>query len=185
MQGIIFAGGKSTRMGKDKSMMFDNIARLKSVFHSCGIDNVLILCGSEERRSLFEGLVAADPEENMGLHRVLRWIHHELQDDLVCVPCDAFTFSKHGLLTLLQNASLGGVIVQHNEIQPTFCSLPKDWISPTDECSLTQFVASLPKIPIEEDSIEFCNYNNEEDIAKHQETILALQHEFLRSLSLK
>ncbi|MDA0715237.1 MAG: NTP transferase domain-containing protein [archaeon] len=185
MHGIIFAGGKSTRMGRDKSMMFDNITRLKSVFFSCGIHDVIILCGHEDRKSLFEGVVVVDPQENMGLHRVLQWIRNEIQDDLVCVPCDAFTLSIEGLQTMLKHDSMGGVIVQHEEIQPTFCVVPKNWKPTTEVSSLTQFVSSLPPILVEDENIDFYNFNNQEDIKKFQEIIHAIQHEFLHSQSLK
>ena len=48
---IILAGGKSTRMGKDKALMFDNTSRIQKIAKNLGVDDCIILCGDKIGRN--------------------------------------------------------------------------------------------------------------------------------------
>ena len=45
---IILAGGKSTRMGEDKALMFDNTSRIQKIAENLGVNDCIILCGDEK-----------------------------------------------------------------------------------------------------------------------------------------
>ena len=46
---FILAGGKSLRMRKDKGLMFGGVDRLKGMLEACGLHDVIVLCGSDDR----------------------------------------------------------------------------------------------------------------------------------------
>ena len=48
---IILAGGKSTRMGEDKALMFDNTSRIQKIAENLGVNDCIILCGDKKGRS--------------------------------------------------------------------------------------------------------------------------------------
>ena len=52
---LIFAGGKSSRMGRDKAAMYGGVARLIDECSKAGISKIITLCGAEERKSAFSG----------------------------------------------------------------------------------------------------------------------------------
>ena len=64
---LIFAGGKSSRMGRDKAAMYGGVARLIDECSKAGISKIITLCGAEERKSAFSGEVWSDPENCTGL----------------------------------------------------------------------------------------------------------------------
>lgn len=179
MHGIIFAGGKSSRMGEDKARMFDNVARLQLAFSSIGIEKIVILCGVESRARMFTGTVLSDPEEDMGLHRLVEWLQQSIQDDMICVPCDSYTLTHDGLRFMAAHAKAGGVIVQQNKIHPTFCVIPKGWRGPENAASLTSLLKDLPHIEVDADNDEFLNFNSREDLGSHLAKINRLHQEFL------
>ena len=52
---LIFAGGSSSRMGQDKSTMYGGVNRIRQECIKANITRIITLCGSEVRRSNFEG----------------------------------------------------------------------------------------------------------------------------------
>jgi len=179
VHGIIFAGGKSSRMGEDKARMFDNVARLQMVFSSIGIEQTVVLCGVESRANLFSGTILSDPEEDMGLHMLVQWLQQSIQDDIVCVPCDAYTLTQDGVQLMLGHAKAGGVIVQENKIHPTFCIIPKGWQGSKNATSLTSLLKDLPHIEVDAKNDEFLNFNSRKDLGPYLAKINRLHQEFL------
>ena len=47
---LIFAGGKSSRMGRDKAAMYGGVARLIDECSKAGISKIITLCGAKEKK---------------------------------------------------------------------------------------------------------------------------------------
>ena len=82
---IILAGGKSTRMGEDKALMFDNTSRIQKIAENLGVKDCIILCGNKNRKELFQGNVWADPISVDGILDTIIWISKYDAD--VCFAC--------------------------------------------------------------------------------------------------
>ena len=57
---LILAGGKSTRMGEDKSNMFGGVKRIYDECMKANVTRIVTLCGSNDRMHLFHGEVWPD-----------------------------------------------------------------------------------------------------------------------------
>ena len=123
MEAIILAGGSSSRMGRDKALLFDSVQRLQLLLMPL-VDRVTVLCGVEKRTSLFKGHVMPDPKPNMGLHQLIEWYRSICENDLMLLPCDAYLLTESGVDLLLQSREQGGVIWQHNRMQSGFGTIP-------------------------------------------------------------
>ena len=65
--GIILAGGESTRMGEDKSLINSNVKRLSNELKKAGCNRIVIMCGSKERMHLFEDECVPDTADSLSL----------------------------------------------------------------------------------------------------------------------
>ena len=52
---VILAGGTSRRMGEDKAMMLGGVERLQACLDRTTVERTVVLCGSPDRRPLFQG----------------------------------------------------------------------------------------------------------------------------------
>ena len=88
LTGIILAGGKSSRMGEDKSLLNSNVERLARELEASGCERVIIMCGSEERADLFPGECHIDTKETLAesLFELISNLHGTIQ----LAPCDAY-----------------------------------------------------------------------------------------------
>lgn len=86
--GVILAGGRSSRMGEDKSLIYSNVSRLSKELKKSGCSRVVVMCGTPERFSLFEEECVADSSQTLAesLLDLLSGIEGLVQ----LVPCDAY-----------------------------------------------------------------------------------------------
>ncbi len=86
--GVILAGGKSTRMGEDKSLINTNVERLAKEMRMAGCTRIIVMCGSQERAELFEDECIIDSKESLAesLLEVIRGLSGTIQ----LAPCDAY-----------------------------------------------------------------------------------------------
>ena len=63
--GIILAGGKSTRMGEDKSLIHSNVERLADEMRAAGCKRILVMCGDLNRVDLFQEECVVDSKDNL------------------------------------------------------------------------------------------------------------------------
>ena len=54
---LIFAGGKSTRMGEDKSQMFGGVSRLIKQCQLSSVTRIITMCGDKSRMEMFLSLI--------------------------------------------------------------------------------------------------------------------------------
>ena len=86
--GIILAGGRSSRMGKDKSLINSNVARLSNEMKMSGCTRIIVMCGTEERSSLFEE--ECIPDSSKTLAESLLYLLSEIEGRVQLAPCDAY-----------------------------------------------------------------------------------------------
>ena len=164
---VIFAGGNSTRMGQDKSLMFGGVERIRQLCIDCGIVKIITLCGNEERASMFEGEVWPDPSHCQKLSDVIRWVQGELPGPIQFIPCDAFDLDRDSLQALLQSG--GGVPLDSNSNrQPLLANCPADY-QIGDGSSVNSLFDDLATIDIAGRSDRFSNYNEKSQLKeRHQ-----------------
>ena len=164
---VIFAGGNSTRMGQDKSLMFGGVERIRQLCIDCGIVKIITLCGNEERASMFEGEVWPDPSHCQKLSDVIRWVQGELPGPIQFIPCDAFDLDRDSLQALLQSG--GGVPLDSNSNrQPLLANCPADY-QIGDGSSVNSLFDDLATIDIAGRSDSFSNYNEKSQLKeRHQ-----------------
>ena len=63
--GIILAGGKSTRMGEDKSLIHSNVERLANEMRKSGCEHILVMCGDLDRVDLFQEECIVDSKDSL------------------------------------------------------------------------------------------------------------------------
>ena len=88
MTGIILAGGKSSRMGEDKSLLYSNVERLSRELEASGCARVIIMCGSKDRSALFNGECHIDTKNTLA--ESLLELISALQGEIQLAPCDAY-----------------------------------------------------------------------------------------------
>ncbi len=86
--GIILAGGKSSRMGRDKSLINSNVTRLANELRIAGCERVVVMCGSAERMALFDEECVIDSQETLA--ESLFDLISELNGIIQLAPCDAY-----------------------------------------------------------------------------------------------
>jgi len=165
---VILAGGTSSRMGQDKSLMCGGVERIRKLCKECGIENIVTLCGSEDRVSMFEGVVWPDPDYCQKLTDVIRWVHQEIAGPIQFIPCDAFDLDINSLQSLLQSG--GGVPLDLNsKRQPLLANCPADY-QLGEGVSINSLFDGLESIDIGGSADGFSNYNEKSQLKdRHQQ----------------
>ena len=86
--GIILAGGKSSRMGEDKSLINSNVERLANEMRKAGCDRIIVMCGSKDRAELFDEECVADSKESLA--ESLLDLIAKIRGTIQLAPCDAY-----------------------------------------------------------------------------------------------
>ena len=86
--GIILAGGLSSRMGQDKSLINSNVSRLAKELRSAGCSRIIVMCGTTERMDLFEEECITDSRETLA-ESLFDFIS-QLTGKIQLAPCDAY-----------------------------------------------------------------------------------------------
>tara|TARA_B100000767_G_C19735007_1_gene523483 strand:- start:709 stop:1209 length:501 start_codon:yes stop_codon:yes gene_type:complete len=86
--GIILAGGNSSRMGEDKSLIHSNVSRLSKELKLSGCSRIIVMCGTQERSTLFdeECVIDSSPTLAESLLDLLSKINGVVQ----LAACDAY-----------------------------------------------------------------------------------------------
>ena len=156
---LILAGGKSTRMGRDKAMMKGGVTRLKTTARDAGVQRIITLCGAVERTSLFEGDVWPDPSFCNSLMDVLKWIIAEVDDEIQFIPCDAFQLEVSGLKALLSFD--GGVPLDSNAMrQPLLARCPVGWRPKQEATNIQSMFSDLASLDMGEYTKQMSNFNS-------------------------
>ena len=86
--GIILAGGQSSRMGQDKSLINSNVSRLANELRLAGCSRIIVMCGTTERMDLFEEECVTDSKETLA--ESLYDFISQLSGKVQLAPCDAY-----------------------------------------------------------------------------------------------
>ena len=149
--------------------MCGGVDRLKHCLAEAGVGRAVVLCGGEERASLFGGEVLADPPHLHGLHRIIPWIRAELDASILLVPCDAFLLSSEAIRAFLAAAPEGGVpLDETGQRQPLFAYLPRSTELDEGATNVTSLVQSLPSVDVEAYRSAFSNFNRPSDLQHPQ-----------------
>ena len=88
LTGIILAGGKSSRMGQDKSLINSNVSRLANELRLAGCSRVVVMCGTTERMTLFDEECVIDSKDSLA--ESLYDFIADLSGRIQLAPCDAY-----------------------------------------------------------------------------------------------
>ena len=166
---LILAGGKSTRMKQDKSIMFGGVKRIRDECIKANIARIITLCGSNDRMQLFHGEVWPDPDNCHGIFPVIKWAINQLDDDVLLIPCDAFNISEIGITELISQENCVPADEFGNR-QPLFARISNQTELVSTAASLTDLFERFPTHENKVISAEFNNFNLPADLTNlHQQ----------------
>ena len=120
---LILAGGKSTRMGEDKALLFDSVNTLSDILTSRG-HRVIVACGSEERAALFHAECWFDPDDSTSLGEVVHAFVQQHDEEIQLFPCDMYNLDKEAIEAILAQPP-GVPIDMHGQDQFTLARIPQ------------------------------------------------------------
>ena len=88
LTGIILTGGKSSRMGEDRSLINSNVARLSKELKAAGCNRIIVMCGDESRRNLFDEECHLDTKNSLA--ESLYDLILSLEGSIQLATCDAY-----------------------------------------------------------------------------------------------
>ena len=159
---IILAGGKSTRMGEDKALMFDNTSRIQKIAGKLGVNDCIILCGNEDRKRLFQGKVWPDPISVDGVLDAIIWVSKQIKGRIQLIPCDCFKIQQNGLEYLLRmNDSLP--VDEYGIKQPLLANFNPRNIR-LEGATLNEIFSDLDVDNGFDEPSQFNNFNTQEEV---------------------
>ncbi len=120
---LILAGGKSKRMGQDKTLLYDSVNALLSTLAKKGC-KVVVACGTKDRAQLFEAQCWFDPPNAMSLAEVLRAFIEQHDEEIQLFPADMYRLDDDAIDVLLAQPHGIPVDAESNE-QPTLARIPR------------------------------------------------------------
>ncbi|MED6337969.1 MAG: NTP transferase domain-containing protein [Candidatus Thermoplasmatota archaeon] len=160
---LIFAGGSSSRMGQDKSTMYGGVSRIRQECLKANISRIITLCGSEIRRSNFEGEVWPDPKECDSLMDLILWSISQIDDEVLLIPCDAFNLTVKGITELSKQQNCLPLDEQGNR-QPLLAKISDSAMLERNAISLNELFAKFPTYSNQELASQFNNFNQNSDL---------------------
>ena len=158
---IILAGGKSLRMKEDKTLLFNNVNQLYHTLTNLGFQTI-IACGSEERRSMFDGTSIPDGAGVNSLPEAIKSFVESIEGEIQFFPCDMYLLSTEALQSLLHQQP--GVPVDHNgREQYTLARTHSGW-KPSLKPTLREMFANFSRNDMSEYGAELTNFNRPEQL---------------------
>jgi len=139
---LILAGGKSTRMGEDKALLFDSANKLANKLSSQDC-RVIVACGGEERASLFHYECWFDPGDSTSLGEVVHAFVQQHNEEIQLFPCDMYNLDDEAIEAILSQAP-GVPIDAHGQDQFTLARIPQGCKLPTSK-SLKHLFSKLDR----------------------------------------
>ena len=158
---LILAGGKSSRMKEDKTLLFDNVNQLYHRLTELGFPTI-IACGSKERMSMFDGTCVPDADDIDSLPKAIKSFVDSIEGEIQFFPCDMYLLSTEAIQSILYQQP--GVPVDHNgREQYTLSRTPSGW-NPALKPTLREMFATFPRNDMSEYEAELTNFNHPEQL---------------------
>lgn len=158
---LILAGGKSTRMGEDKALLFDSVNTLTDILTSRD-HRVIVACGGEERAVLFHAECWFDPEDSTSLGEVVHAFVQQHDEEIQLFPCDMYNLDKAAIEAILTQPP--GVPVDMNgQEQYTLARIPQGCNLPTSK-SLKHLFSELSRNQMKSLGARLENFNSPNQI---------------------
>ena len=164
---LIFAGGKSTRMGEDKSQMFGGVNRIIKQCKLSSVTRIITLCGNKSRMKMFDGEVWPDPEFCNSLVELVAWSIKQIDDDVILIPCDAFNLQSTGIDALIQQGNCVPVD-QQQQRQPLMARITNRSLINWNGRTINQLFTDFSNFQNSELASQFANFNQNSDLSSHQ-----------------
>ena len=161
---LILAGGKSTRMGVDKALLFDSVNTLTDILtlRDC---RVLVACGGEERATLFDAECWFDPDDSTSLGEVVRAFVQQHDEEIQLFPCDMYNLDDEAIEAILTQPP-GVPIDMNGQDQYTLARIPQGCNLPTSK-SLKHLFSELDRNQMQSLGERLKNFNSLNQI-EHQ-----------------
>ena len=161
---LILAGGKSTRMGEDKALLFASVNTLTGILtlQDC---RVVVACGGEERAGLFDAECWFDPIDSTSLGEVVHAFVQQHDEEIQLFPCDMYNLDEEAIEAIL--AQPPGVPIDLNgQDQYTLARIPQGCNLPSSK-SLKHLFSKLDRNQMEWLGDRLENFNSPDQI-EHQ-----------------